>query len=221
MARLRQTLLLVLLSLLLINEAHTQTSIYATVGIGKTEIKKFETLNVHLGMLYNPELFKQYEVGVIQEFSKGFSAKLGGGLANYACVISIPNELQEGIPDYRDTHVDLYYISVPVSILYNPIFNLRMEVGVVNNFFNLLSVDGPSVSFSNIKTYNLIPYWGGSYTFLNIIEVGYVNHIYLSNFSVYTNWYEQENEIEPSVFFKYNVWYVYASFKFRLKKRDE
>lgn len=224
---LRKTLLLVFFSLLFITEAYTQTYFYGTVGIGKTEIKKFETGDVHFGMSFNPGLFKQYELGMIHEFPKGFSLKLGGGLANYSCIVSSPRDIQLSKPDYRDTHVDFYYISVPVGIRYNPILSLKMELGLVNNFFNSLSQEGTNYTFQGIKEYDnfkkftSVPYWGFNYTFFDRLELGFTDHIYMSNFATYTNWYEQTNGIEPSVFFKYNTWNVYVSYKIRLSKRDD
>jgi len=210
MTRLRKTFLHVIFLVLLIAEAYAQTSLYGTVGVGKTEIKRFETGDLHFGNSFNPGLFKQYEVGFIHEFPKGFSVKLGGGLANYACVIASSEAVQEAVPDYKDTRVDFYYISVPFGVRYNPLLNLRVEAGLINNFFSSTSQEGTHPHFQGIKEYdkfkkyNPVPYWGLSYTFFDRVEVGFTDHIYLSNFAAFTNPYAEKNGIEPRVFFKYN-----------------
>ncbi|MGF7140539.1 hypothetical protein [Roseimarinus sediminis] len=108
MSSLRNTFLLISFSLLLIVDTYSQTSFYGKVGIGKSEIKKFETGDFHFGTSFNPGLFEQYELGVIHEFSKGFSVKLGGGLSNYSCIISSPNNVRQITPDYSDTYVDFF-----------------------------------------------------------------------------------------------------------------
>jgi hypothetical protein len=210
-----------------ISGAYAQTSLYGKAGIGKTKIKKFETSDLHMAMSFNPGLYSQYELGIIHDFPKGFSVKLGGGLSNYACVISSPKEVQQYLSDYSDTHVNFRYISVPVAIRYKPLLDLRVELGLINNFYNNFSQTGTSHIFKSIEKYNYFkkytafPYWGINYTFFDRVELGFTDHIYLSGFATYTDLYEQTNGIEPRVFFKYNVWNVYVSYKIRLSKRDE
>lgn len=227
MTNLRNAILLIIFSLLLVANAYSQTYLYGKLGVGKTEIKKFETKDLHFGTSFNPGLFEQYEFGIIHEFPKRISVKLGGGLAKYACRISSPKESQLSIPNYSDTNADLFYISVPVGIQYNPFFNFRLELGFLNNFFSSFSQEGTNYAFQSIDDYDyfkkhlLIPYWEVGYTFFDRLEVGFTDHLYLSNFATYTNWYEQTNGIEPSVFFKYNVWNAYVSYKLRLTKRDK
>ena len=227
MRRLCKTFLLVIFSMLLIAEAYAQTSFYGSVGIGKTEIKKFETSDANLSNTFLPNFYQNYEIGLIQNITSKFSLRAGGGLANYACVIPGPKEFHPEIQDYRDTHVNFYYISVPFGIRYNPFLNLRVEAGLINNFFSSYSQEGSNYIFQSIKKYDYfkkhltVPYWGFSYTFYDRVEVGFTDHLYLSNFATFTTWYEQTNGIEPSIFFKYNVWNVYVSYKIRLSKRDE
>lgn len=227
MTSLRKAFLLIIFSVLLIAGAYAQTSFYGKVGVGKTEIKKFETGDLNFGTSFNPGLFEQYELGIIHEFPKGLSVKVGGGLAKYACIISSPKDIQLSRPDYSDTNVDFCYISVPVGIRYNPFLNFRVELGLINNFFSTYSQEGTHAHFVDVKEYDkfkkysAIPYWGFNYTFFDRVEVGFTDHLYLSNFADYTNWYEQTNGIEPSVFFKYDVWNVYVSYKIRLSKHNE
>ena len=139
--------------------------------------------------------------------------------------VSEINTLQYDIERSGDgLHFDkigkFYYVSVPIGIKYNPKWGIELEAGAVNNFF-VKYTDDEMQFFYNVKEYTFIPYWGLSYTFFDMLELGYVKHIYLSKFADYSNWWEQTHGIEPSIFFKYNVWYVYASFKIRLSKRDE
>ena len=218
MARLRK-ILIVFFSILLISEAYSQTSVYVTAGIGKSEVKVLKLHHGGLGNTFNPNFYQIYEIGVGQNITRKFSLKAGGGFATYSCTIGLPEgfEPPEG---YFDKIGKFYYVSVPIGIKYNPKWGIELEAGAVNNFF-VKYTDDEMQFFYNVKEYTFIPYWGLSYTFFDMLELGYVKHLYLSKFADYSNWWEQTHGIEPSIFFKYNVWYVYASFKIRLSKRDE
>lgn len=217
---LRNTLLLVFFSLLFIAEAYTQTYFYGTVGIGKTEIKKFETTDENLGNTFLPNFNPSYEIGVVQNLTNKFSLRAGGGFSINSCIVGLPEGYAPSTDDYFDKLNKFYYLSFPIGVSYNPKWGLSVEAGIINKVF-LKHTYQEVQFFYNIKKYTAVPYWGFNYTFFDRLEVGFTDHIHLSNFATYTNWYEQTNGIEPSVFFKYNTWNVYVSYKIRLSKRDE
>ena len=220
MARLRK-ILIVFFSILLISEAYPQTSIYVTAGIGKSEVKVLKLHHGGLAVPFIPNFYQIYEIGVNQNITSKFSLKAGSGFAAYSCKKGLHESFIDDPPEgWVEKSHRFYYLSIPIGMKYNPKWGIGLEAGAVNNFF-LKHTYKEIQYFYNIKEYTFIPYWGLSYTFFDMLELGYVKHIYLSKFADYSNWWEQTHGIEPSIFFKYNVWYVYASFKIRLSKRDE
>jgi hypothetical protein len=205
---------------LLFAGAYAQTYLYGTVGIGRSEVKKFK---LHYGGLANtfiPNLYHVYELGISHNLTSKFSVRASGGFSAYSCTVGLPEGYVPSSNDYYDKLNKFNYLSFPVGVRYNPKWGLNIEAGIVNNYF-LKHTYQDVQFFYNIKKYTAIPYWGFSYTFFDRLEVGFIDHLYLSNFATYTNWYEQTNGIEPSVFFKYDVWNVYVSYKIRLSKHNE
>lgn len=206
-----------IISLLFISEAFAQTSFYGLVGFGKTEIKKLEISHVNVSNTFLPNYNPNYEVGIMHNLSEKFSLKAGSGFSAYSCTVGLPKGYEPMSDDYVDKINKFYYLSFPIGIRYNPKWDFRLEAGVVNNIF-LKHTYQDVQFFFNFRKYTLVPYWGFSYTFFNRLELGFTDHLYLSNFANYTNWYEQTNGIEPSVFFKYNTWNMYVSYRIRLSK---
>ncbi len=135
MTNLFKPYLLAIFLLLFIAEAHAQTSLYGKVGIGKTEIKKFETSSdANLGNTFIPNFNPNYELGIIQNLTSKFSLRAGGGFSTYSCTVGLP---EWSIPsdDYFDKLNKFYYLSFPIGVMYNPKWDFRIEAGIINNFF--------------------------------------------------------------------------------------
>lgn len=221
MTNLRNAFLLIIFSVLLSANAYSQTYLYGKVGIGKTEIKKFETsTDTNLGNTFLPHYNSEYEIGIIRNLNNKFSLKAGGGFSLYSCTVGLAEWDVPSSDDYYDKLNKFYYLSFPIGIRYNPIWDFRIEAGVINNIFVKHTYQELQF-FYNIKKYTAVPYWGINYTFFDKVEVGFIDHLYLSHFANYSNWYDQTNGIEPSIFFKYNVWKVYVSYRIELSKHDK
>ncbi len=203
-----------------ISGAYAQTSLYGKVGIGKTEIKKFETTDANIGNTFLPNYNPYYEIGIIQKFKNKFSLKAGGGFSTYSCTVGLPDDYVPVSDDYFDKINTFYYLTLPLGVRYNAKWGLNLEAGFVNKIF-LKHTYQELQFFYNIKKYSFVPYWGLSYTFFDRVELGFTDYIYLSHFAVHTDWYEQQNGIDPSIFFKYNILKIYVSYKIRLSKRDK